>query len=128
MALCSGVFQAVEHMWPSRCYKAWPPPAVLSLVQNAVVNIQTHIAQAGNDLIPGGIYTFDSRTGRADCEGYTTDSHNHRQTWGVVGAALLAVADYMLSNNNMGKAEFTIYDGGTEVGQETVDVSVNSDA
>ena len=34
----------------------------------------------------------------------------------------------MLSNNNMGTAEFTIYDGGTEVGQETVDVSVDSDA
>ena len=106
-----------------RLIRSMAPAAVMTLLHQALTDIQRHVARAGDGLIPNGAYIFDWKSSGADCEVYTINSNNHQQTWGVVGSALLAVSDYMLSNNIMGPAEFTIYDDGIEVGQGTIDVS-----
>lgn len=106
-----------------RVIRRMAPAAVMVLLHKALVDIQTHIARAGDGLLLNGIYIYDWQTSGADCEVYTINSNNHQQTWGVVRAALLAVSDYMLSNNVMGPATFTIYDAGTEVGQGTIEVT-----
>ena len=46
----------------------------------------------------------------------TWDSNNHQQTWGVLGAALEALDDYMRVRGGYGAAQFTILDGQNEVG------------
>lgn len=43
-----------------------------------------------------------------------------RQTWGVLGGALFALANWMSSTGNVGAAHFIIYDGDNEVGQGTL--------
>ena len=106
-----------------RVVRSMAPAAVMTLLHKAVIDIQTHTARAGDGLLLGWVYIFDWQTRATDCEVYTVNSNNHQQTWGVVGAALLAVSDYMLDNNVMGPATFTIYNNGTEVGQGTIEVT-----
>ena len=48
------------------------------------------------------------------------NSNNHQATWGVLGAALTALQDYMRSQDAWGTAEFTIFDGKYEVGKGTL--------
>lgn len=49
-----------------------------------------------------------------------SNSNNHQTTWGVLRAALLALEDYMQSQDSWGTAEFTIFDGKNEVGKGTL--------
>ena len=53
--------------------------------------------------------------GDDDVELYMRNANNHQQTWGVVGAAIGALQDYM-NQNGFGQATFNVFDGGTEVG------------
>ena len=46
----------------------------------------------------------------------TWDSNNHQQTWGVLGAALEALEDYM-RGAGYGQVLFTIVDGPNQVGE-----------
>lgn len=45
----------------------------------------------------------------------TYNSNNHQTTWSVMGAAIVALRDYM-SRNGWGAATFRIFDGANEVG------------
>ena len=94
---------------------------IMYLLKNAALDVRQRVAQNGDGLIPNGIYMFDWRTGPWDCQFYCANSNNHQQTWAVIDGAIAAVWDYMLSNNNIGTATFTIYDGGNEVGQGTLE-------
>lgn len=94
---------------------------IMCLLKNAAEDLQARIGQHGDGLVPGGVYIFDWRTGKYDCQLYCANSNNHQQTWSIVNSAIGAVWGYMLENNNIGTAMFTIYDGGNEVGRGTVD-------
>ena len=44
------------------------------------------------------------------------NANNHQVSWGVLGAALEALWDFMGSGGRWGEVEFRILDGGVEVG------------
>ena len=48
----------------------------------------------------------------------TVNANNHQQTWGVLGAAIAALASYMQEGVEAGpgSAYFVIFDGENEVG------------
>ena len=46
--------------------------------------------------------------------------NNHQTTYGVVGAACVAVAELMGRNGVVGEGRFVIFDGGVEVGRGRV--------
>ena len=49
------------------------------------------------------------------------NADNHQLSWGVVGAAVEAVADYMYSEGGeVGVASFEIYEGRYQVGTGTI--------
>ena len=63
--------------------------------------------------------------GRGDYRGpfsmmlQTWNTNNHQQTYGVLGAAIAALRDYM-AENGYGAASFVIFDGANEVGKGVV--------
>lgn len=95
---------------------------IMYLLKNAAEDIQARIARNGDGLVSGGIYMFDWKMEKYDCQLYCANSNNHQQTWGVLNAAIGAVWGYMLDKNNIGTARFTIFDGGNEVGRGSIDV------
>ena len=99
------------------------PSGILSVLANAYFGVQDHIAQHGDGLLEHGIFMFDLLASEnIDCHFYAANANNHQLTWGVVGAAIHALSNYMLTENNAGTATFTIFDGNTEVGFGSVDV------
>lgn len=60
----------------------------------------------------GGGYVLDGDNGLALM---TWNTNNHQQTYGVVGAAVSALMDFM-RERGAGEASFSIFDGGREVG------------
>lgn len=42
--------------------------------------------------------------------------NNHQVTWGVLGAALVGLQDFMRAKAVWAEASFYVYDGGVEVG------------
>ena len=48
------------------------------------------------------------------------DANNHQLTWGVLGAALSAVKDFMNSNGEWGTVTFDIFDGDNQTGQGSI--------
>lgn len=64
--------------------------------------------------MPGGIFhRFNSATG---LELFCANSNNHQITWGVMGAALSALEDFMNYNQVWSAATFSIHDGHDQVG------------
>ena len=66
------------------------------------------ISEWGDHLIPGGFYTL---LGDGGLRLSALNVNNHQMTWGVFGAALLALMDFMRTNNWYGAVSFDIYDG-----------------
>lgn len=96
---------------------------ILAVLANALFGVQDHIAQHGDGLLQHGIFMFDLLAAEnIDCHFYAANGNNHQLTWGVVGAAIQALSNYMLTEANAGVATFTIFDAGTEVGFGSVDV------
>ena len=90
--------------------------AVQNILNAAAGYIEESIRQYGDIVIPTGGVEYNSVTGVSFS---TTNSNNHQQTYGVLGAAIEALKDYM-SQNYFGKAKFWIFDGVNEVGAGTV--------
>lgn len=85
--------------------------------------MQDHIARHGDGLLEHGVFMFDLLAAEnIDCHFYAANANNHQLTWGVVSAAIQAISNYMIVENNAGIATFQIFDGGTEVGFGSVDV------
>lgn len=89
---------------------------MLSMLRDAIIAVNDHIRQHGDGLIEGGVVRF------ADYGVSWTsfNAFNHQQTWGVVGAALMACAQYMIEHDTYGGASFGIFDGQNQVGQGTL--------
>lgn len=49
------------------------------------------------------------------------DANHHQLTWGVLGAALQAIKEYMSqSGTSFGTAYFSIYDGDNQTGKGSI--------
>lgn len=73
------------------------------------------IQRGGDGLIPRGFWTLEEY----GLELAFANAGNHQQTWGVVGAALMALVDYFLYRVQMGSVRairFQVWDGRNLVG------------
>ena len=68
----------------------------------------------GDGLVQGGSFTF---FGEENTQLRIWDSNNHQATFGVLGAAVMAVFDYMNSQAHFGTGTFAIFDGPNQVGR-----------
>lgn len=85
--------------------------AVRALLENAYSAITVRVDSIGDGPVSSGSFRI---MGDEDIELYTRNANNHQQTWGVLGAAISALQDYM-NQNGYGQAAFYIFDGGIEV-------------
>ena len=93
-----------------------PGQAVVRLLREASDFVSSHLAVISDGLLVGGksAWLADALSVKV------ANANNHQTTWGVLRAALVALDDYMEVNEHVGAAEFTIFDGVTEVGAGTV--------
>lgn len=94
-----------------------PGSAVLGLVDAAFNSLMQHIQQAGDGLIPQGLFTME---GANDLELYVANANNHQQTYGVLAAAMWALGDYM-GRVGPGGVTFSVYDGANQVAQGSIE-------
>lgn len=88
----------------------------------ALRRINSQLAAHGDSLISSGV--FIEEIGQSEL--YLVNSNNHQQSWAVVGAALLALRNFLLSVDTIaggftGGVIFTVFDGTNEVGQGTIE-------
>lgn len=84
----------------------------IMVLLNTAYNSVMDVLQAHGDglLAPGGaLWQTNGLMMRAH------NSNQHQTSWGVMGAAIVALRDYM-SRNGWAAATFNIYDGAHEVG------------
>lgn len=89
---------------------------LLSMLRDAVVSINDHIRQNGDGPIQGGFFNYMEY----EASWSSFNANNHQQTWGVVGASIVALAQYMIEKNTYGPATFRIMEGANQVGHGTI--------
>ena len=97
-----------------------PGVSVTALIDETTASVMQHIRIAGDGVIPNGVATWQG-IGGAFMK--TWNTNNHQTTWGVLGAALGALKNYM-SEHGWGAASFIIYDGVKEIGEGFVALAV----
>ena len=75
--------------------------------------VTDHIAQVGDGTLLAGAFNFELEGG---AQLSIWNANNHQTTWGVLRAAILALADYM-ETKGFGQALFSVYDGINQVGE-----------
>ena len=86
--------------------------AVPDILSDAYDSLIRQIENRGDGIVPGGTFIWKSITGITL---RTWNTNNHQQTYGVLAAAIYAVADYMHSKYFCA-VTFWIFDGTNEVG------------
>ncbi|KAA6413311.1 MAG: hypothetical protein FRX48_03055 [Lasallia pustulata] len=79
----------------------------------AAIQINAVIRLRGDGVIPSGRYEYDWG-GLASFQ--TWNANNHQQTYGVVGAAISALRDFM-GKYEYCAVDFEVWDGGIQVGE-----------
>ena len=101
-----------------------PGPAIPTLLASASTRIADIIDTLGDGVIRGGYFQYTGGGAARGLELYTQNYGNHQQTWGVLGAAVAALQEYMISCEwNLGgggSVQFSLYDGGHEVAVGTL--------
>ncbi|KAA6414976.1 MAG: hypothetical protein FRX48_01727 [Lasallia pustulata] len=69
-----------------------PGPFILEILDQAHAFILSEIAGAGDGVILGGMFNWYGRQGTALS---LLDTDNHQCTWGVLGAAVAGLAEFM---------------------------------
>lgn len=82
---------------------------MLATLHAAWDSARTHIAAAGDGVLASN--GFYSVVGDGGLRLSAWNANNHQLTWGVFGAALLALMDYMRTEQWYGSVSFDIYDG-----------------
>ncbi|KAA6410635.1 MAG: hypothetical protein FRX48_06058 [Lasallia pustulata] len=91
---------------------------VLSLLDDARSTILGHIAIWGDGVVEDGFFNW---AGAGGLKLRMVNSNNHQLTWGVVGAAIEALGEYMhQAVTGPGEGWFSILDGTNEVGTGTI--------
>ncbi|KAA6406477.1 MAG: hypothetical protein FRX48_09748 [Lasallia pustulata] len=105
-------------------------PGIPTLLADAQSAIATHIRDFGDGLITGGFWEWSAGPGGLVLN--AMNANNHQTTWGVLGAAVGALMDWIEKGavarggevggvgggvgGGPGAAYFEIWDGGIEVG------------
>lgn len=92
------------------------------MLRDAIIAINSHIRQYGDGPIEGGVFRFTDYGFRWA----SFNANNHQQTWGVMGIAIEAFAQYMITHGTYGAVSFGIYDGPNKVGQGAVQLGDSS--
>ena len=85
---------------------------VLKVLSDALAVVRQAVAVGGDSVIPSGSFSFSKYS--INCQ--ASNANNHQLTWGVMGAAIEALANFM-TLYGFGAARFGIYDGDNLVGQ-----------
>lgn len=91
-------------------------PATISIAHNVIT---ARIRAMGDGPVENGRYSMVG-LGGVGVNAWNAD--NHQLTWGVLGAALTALLDYMKVFGN-GPITFNVFDGSHMVGQGTVQIT-----
>lgn len=101
-------------------------PAITELLLDAQRHIRVRLIAHGDTVIAGGRFDW---MGAGHNEVKVLNSNNHQVTYGVLKAALEALASYMQSERGfVGEAGFVVYDGANEVGRGAVGVALDVEA
>lgn len=87
--------------------------ATINVIDACYKLIVFAIQKHGDEILPGGYFNWMGINGIAV---EAMNANNHQLTWGVLGAALKALKQYMESNGYR-QAHFDIYDGENMVGK-----------
>lgn len=98
-------------------YLVDPGSAVMNLVNAAFTTLMQHLQQAGDGLVPHGLFTMQ---GANNVELYVVNANNHQQTYGVLAAAMWALRNYM-NRFGSGKVTFTVFDGANQVAEGSIE-------
>lgn len=79
----------------------------------AAMQIKSVIDLRGDGVIRSGHYEYDFSGG---INFRTWNANNHQQTYGVVGAAISALRDFM-DKFEYAAVDFEVWDGGNQVGE-----------
>lgn len=91
------------------------PRVISDLLDQAITYVQNYISTNQDGLIGSSGYR---RLGGDAITLSAYDANNHQLTWGVLGAALQAVRDFMSqSGNSFGMVYFAIFDGENQTGE-----------
>lgn len=90
--------------------------AVENLLANAIARVLNRMLQAGDSVIDHGMF---NQIGANAVSLQVWNANNHQTTYGVLGAALSAVHQWMNQNGYVAMS-FGIYDGNNLVGNGVV--------
>ena len=93
----------------------FPSSAFQVLLSAVASGVQATIGHAGDGNIAGGALTRDEEGLRFEVK----NANNHQVTWGVLGAAVEGLRDYMGEKGWAG-VKFEVYDGRNMVGEGAV--------
>jgi len=95
-----------------------PANAVSDLLDQAISYVQNQAALHDRIIGTAGY----RRLGAQALTLLAGDANHHQLTWGVLGAALQAVKEYMSqSGNSFGTAYFSIFDGDNQTGKGSIE-------
>lgn len=87
--------------------------------------IRDQIRTTGDTTVPGGMITYQS----PGLVMISQNANNHQQTWGVLGAGISALSEYMHAQKGHGyspsSVAFLLYDGPNQVANATFKPKVN---
>lgn len=94
--------------------RIWP------LLVDAFTRVHVRIQEQGDGLLPSNNGAGLWQLTRDGIILSVANANNHQTTWGVFGAAIAALADYMNQNRVFGTVAFNIFDGSNQVGQGSI--------
>lgn len=91
---------------------------ILDLIDDAYTNVMGHLSFHEDSVIADGKFFW---AGKSGVNVHTVNVGNHQQTWGVLGAALFALGDFMFRiGMEAGACYFTIIDENNQVGRGAI--------
>lgn len=87
--------------------------AIVNMINAVALQVHAHISNIGDGPISGGNFGWNGDNGLIL---NAWSANNHQTTYGVLGAAIKALASYFEAHE-YGRATFLIYDGENQVGE-----------
>ena len=92
------------------------PGPLWNILHDAYQNLMTFMIERGDGVMVSGSYDWPP----SEPVLRITNANNHQTTWGVMAAAIYALADWMHTESTFGGGFFDIYDGQNQVGTGTI--------
>ena len=94
-----------------------PPGPLWTALYGAYQSVYDHVHDLGDGLLADGAFTWAIGP-QVVLSVWNAD--NHQTTWGVLGSALYAIADYFHTYGIFAAGTFDIYDGPNQVGSGSI--------